>query len=70
MSKFSVCCGAEVKGAGLDYDICPDCLEHTEFEENCDSCGDPVDETAHNYGTDEILTCLNCYQEAQDSKND
>jgi len=31
--KTSVCCGAEITGVGLDYEICPDCLEHCEMED-------------------------------------
>ena len=29
---YSNCCGAEVKGDMLDFDLCPECKEHCEFE--------------------------------------
>ncbi len=33
MAKVSNCCGAYSEYAG-DIDICPDCMEHCEFEED------------------------------------
>jgi len=31
----------------------------------CASCGKEMDEVEHNYGTDEILCCIHCYNDAQ-----
>jgi hypothetical protein len=31
MKYYSNCCGTEAQG-GEDYGICPECLEHCEFE--------------------------------------
>lgn len=31
--KLSNCCGAYVSDEGAEFDICPECLEHCEFEE-------------------------------------
>lgn len=31
----------------------------------CVTCGKEMDETEHNYGTEDILTCIHCYNDAQ-----
>jgi len=33
----------------------------------CNTCKKPMDEMEHNYGTEDILTCIHCYQLAQES---
>ena len=34
---------------------------------SCVECGREMDEMEHNYGTDEMLCCIQCYNEAQGS---
>ena len=33
----------------------------------CSECKKPMDEMEHNYGTEDILCCIHCYQLAQES---
>lgn len=40
--------------------------EYTNNGDNlCASCGKPMDGMEHNYGTEEILTCIHCFTDAQ-----
>lgn len=32
----------------------------------CAECGKEMDDMEHNYGTEDILICIHCYQLAQD----
>ncbi len=62
MTTLSDCCGAYMDS---DFMICSKCKEHSEPQMCCDSCGEPMDETETNYGTEDILTCLNCWNDLQ-----
>ena len=48
-----------------DFMICSKCKEHSEPQMCCENCGEPMDETETNYGTEDILTCLNCWNDLQ-----
>ncbi len=37
----------------------------TEPQEVCNTCGGEMDSMSHNYGTEDILTCIHCYNDAQ-----
>jgi hypothetical protein len=43
---YSDCCGAETNET--DMGICPECLEHCSFEEECETCGGDGKETCNN----------------------
>ena len=34
-------------------------------EGKCNTCKEPMSEMDHNYGTEDILTCIHCYHDAQ-----
>lgn len=34
----------------------------------CSTCEKDMDDSEHNYGTEESLCCLRCYQDAQDDQ--
>lgn len=33
----------------------------------CNTCGTEMPETEHNYGTEELLTCIHCFTDAQNN---
>ena len=39
-----------------------------EAEEVCFTCKKPMDATEHNYGTEDMLCCIHCYQLAQEQE--
>ena len=40
--------------------------EQTDIEISCFECGKDMDDMGHNYGTEDILVCIHCYQDAQE----
>ncbi len=66
MSKqyLSNCCGAPIYDYP-DQDFCSDCKEHCEPQEECSECHEPMDVTDTNFGTEDILVCIHCYNDAQ-----
>lgn len=48
-----------------ETDICSSCEERAAPLNRCVTCKEPMDETEHNYGTEEQFCCINCYNEAQ-----
>ena len=43
-------------------------IDNCEELEECFSCKKPMDATEHNYGTEDMLCCIHCYQLAQEQE--
>ena len=63
--KNSICCGAPMPD-WPDYDFCPCCKEHSEPVPTCSECGKDMFDDETNYGTEDILVCIHCYELQQE----
>src|ERR1035437_4883513 len=58
---------AQEEGVFHDVEGAKKWLDEYLNKETCSSCGKEMDESEHNYGTEDILCCIHCYNDAQNN---